>query len=50
MKIAMLGHKGLPSRAGGVEVVVQHLSTEMARRGHAVTCYNRPGLDRKSVV
>ena len=48
MKIAMLGHKGLPSRAGGVEVVVQHLSTEMARRGHAVTCYNRPGFSPRA--
>ena len=44
MKIAMLGHKHLPSRAGGVEVVVQTLSTEMAARGHEVTCYNRSGF------
>lgn len=43
MKIAMLGHKRIPSREGGVEVVVEELSTRMAKRGHAVTCYNRKG-------
>lgn len=44
MKIAMLGHKGIPVRAGGVEVVVENLSAGMAKRGHGVTCYNRPGF------
>ena len=37
----MLGHKRVPSREGGVEVVVGELSSRMARRGHQVTCYNR---------
>ena len=41
MKIAMFGHKCVPSRAGGVEIVVQELSVRMAQRGHQVTCYNR---------
>lgn len=43
MKIAMLGHKRIPSREGGVEIVVEELSTRMVRQGHAVTCYNRRG-------
>ncbi len=41
MKIAMFGHKQIPSRAGGVEVVVEQLATRMAAQGHHVTCYNR---------
>ena len=43
MKIAMLGHKRIPSREGGVEIVVEELSTRMVQRGHEVTCYNRGG-------
>ena len=43
MKIAMFGHKRIPSREGGVEVVVQELSARMAALGHEVTCYNRGG-------
>ena len=43
MKIVMLGHKRIPSREGGVEVVVEELSTRMAKLGHEVTCYNRKG-------
>ena len=43
MKIAMLGHKRIPSREGGVEIVVEELSTRMAKLGHDVTCYNRFG-------
>ena len=39
----MLGHKRIPSREGGVEIVVEELSTRMVKRGHAVTCYNRNG-------
>ncbi|WP_298034555.1 glycosyltransferase family 4 protein [uncultured Dysosmobacter sp.] len=43
MNIAMLGHKRIPSREGGIEVVVEELSTRMARLGYNVTCYNRRG-------
>ena len=43
LKIAMLGHKRIPSREGGVEIVVEELSTHMAERGHSVTCYYRKG-------
>lgn len=41
MKIAMIGHKQVPSRSGGIEVVVTELSSRMAARGHRVYCYNR---------
>ena len=43
LNIAMLGHKRIPSREGGVEIVVEELSTRMASLGHHVTCYNRGG-------
>lgn len=43
MKIAMLGHKRIPSREGGVEIVVNELSTRTAALGHDVTVYNRGG-------
>lgn len=42
-KIAMLGHKRIPSREGGIEIVVEELASRMVKRGHAVTCYNRSG-------
>ena len=41
MNIAVLGHKQIPSREGGVEVVTEALCTRMAARGHTVVCYNR---------
>lgn len=43
MKIAMFGQKRIPSREGGVEIVVEELSTRMVKQGHEVTCYNRKG-------
>lgn len=43
LRIAMLGHKRVPSREGGIEVVVGELSSRMSRLGHSVTCYNRKG-------
>ncbi len=43
LKIAMLGHKRIPSREGGVEIVVEELATRMFAQGHEVTCYNRRG-------
>lgn len=43
MRIAMLGHKRIPSREGGVEIVVGELAVRMAAQGHQVTCYNRSG-------
>lgn len=43
MKIAMFGQKKIPSREGGVEIVVAELSRRMAQLGHQVCCYNRKG-------
>lgn len=43
LNIAVLGHKRIPSREGGVEIVAEELSVRMAERGHKVTCYNRGG-------
>ena len=43
LNIAMIGHKRVPSREGGVEIVVGELSSRMAQLGHSVTCYNRKG-------
>jgi len=43
MKIAMLGHKRIPSREGGVEIVVEELASRMYAKGHDVTVYNRRG-------
>lgn len=43
MKVAMIGHKRVPSREGGVEIVVEELSTRMAKQGIQVDIYNRSG-------
>lgn len=43
LKIAMIGHKRIPSREGGVEVVVEELSTRFTQRGYEVEAYNRSG-------
>lgn len=40
--ISMFGQKRW-SREGGIEVVVEELSTRMVKLGHQVTCYNRGG-------
>ena len=39
----MIGSKRIPSREGGVEIVVEELSTRMVKLGHSVTVYNRSG-------
>ena len=43
MKIAMIGHKRIPSREGGVEIVVEQLATRLTALGHKVVAYNRKG-------
>lgn len=43
LRVIMLGHKRVPSREGGIEIVVEELSTRMVALGHDVTCYNRSG-------
>ncbi len=41
MKIAMIGHKVVPSRRGGIENVLTTLCPILVEMGHEVTCYNR---------
>lgn len=43
LKICMLGHKRIPSREGGIEIVVEELATRMVALGYDVICYNRGG-------
>ena len=42
-RIAMIGHKRIPSREGGVEIVVEELSSRLASKGYKVDAYNRSG-------
>lgn len=42
-KVVMIGHKRIPSREGGVEIVVEHLAVRLAERGWNVEAYNRYG-------
>lgn len=37
----MIGHKRIPSREGGIEIVVGELSKRMVNLGHKVVAYNR---------
>lgn len=41
--IVMIGHKRIPSREGGVEIVVDELSTRLVKAGYFVDAYNRSG-------
>lgn len=42
-RVAMIGQKRIPSREGGVEIVVSELSTRLVERGYEVDAYNRSG-------
>ena len=42
-KIIMIGHKRIPSREGGVEIVVEQLAVRLAARDWKVEAYNRYG-------
>lgn len=44
LNIAMFGQKRIPSREGGVEIVVEELCSRMVAQGHNVTCYNSHGM------
>lgn len=48
LRIAMIGHKTVPSRDGGVEVAVEALAVRMAALGHDVTLYNRGNKQKNS--
>lgn len=41
MKIAMIGQKGIPARAGGIERHVEELSAELVKWGHDVLVFCR---------
>ena len=41
--VVMIGHKRIPSREGGVEIVVEQLATRMVKKGWRVEAYNRYG-------
>ena len=41
MKVAMIGHKVVPSRRGGIENVLTSMCPLLAESGVDVTCYNR---------
>jgi glycosyltransferase involved in cell wall biosynthesis len=43
LRIAMIGLRGLPAQAGGVERHVEELATRLVGRGHDVTVFCRPG-------
>ena len=43
LKIAVFGQKRIPSREGGVEIVVEELATRVGSLGYQVTVYNRSG-------
>lgn len=42
-RVVMIGHKRIPSREGGVEIVVEQLAVRFAERGWCVEAYNRYG-------
>ena len=48
MKIAMVGQKRVPSRDGGIEVVVGELAKRMVAQGHSVTCITEPTSSSRS--
>jgi glycosyltransferase involved in cell wall biosynthesis len=43
MRIAIIGHKRIPSNEGGIEKGVEQHAVRMAQRGHEVVVYNRGG-------
>lgn len=49
LNIAMIGHKRIPGREGGVEVVVEELSTRLVELGNQVTAYNRKKKGNKRI-
>ena len=49
----MIGQKHIPSREGGVEIVVEELSTRMVKKGYHVIVYNRKSkhaMDKKQKI
>ena len=48
-RIAIIGHKFIPSRDGGVEVVVSNLAPHLVEAGYEVTCYNRTSKEARKL-
>ena len=46
----MIGHKRVPTREGGVEIVVEELSTRLKKMGHEVHIYNRKGKETPEYI
>lgn len=42
LRIAMLGHKGIPALHGGIERHVDEIARRLVQRGHRVDVFNRP--------
>lgn len=42
-RVVMIGHKRIPSREGGVEIVVEQLAVRLVQKGWSVEAYNRYG-------
>jgi glycosyltransferase involved in cell wall biosynthesis len=42
LRIALLGHKGIPAVHGGIERHVDEIARGLVRRGHRVDVFNRP--------
>lgn len=42
LRIAIVGHKGIPAVHGGIERHVDEIARRLARRGHRVDVFNRP--------
>jgi glycosyltransferase involved in cell wall biosynthesis len=42
LRIAMIGHKGIPAVHGGIERHVDEIARGLVRRGHQVDVFNRP--------
>lgn len=45
----MIGHKQIPSRVGGIEVVVECLGEELVKKGIDVSVYNRRNKAQKKI-
>ena len=48
MRIAIIGHKRIPSNEGGIEKGVEQHAVRMVALGHEVDVYNRGGADKYS--
>ena len=48
LKIAVLGHKTIPSRQGGIEIVVEELTVRMAKLGHKA--FKQVDTEKKLVI